>query len=517
MLTLSTTNAILLLLREDHNMYINPEQKHQLIYDLTLCFMDCPESKSILESIHQDETKAIKKVARYFEVWVDQLEAFPSLHGIAKMGVDRVNKSVGRVRSNTYIAYLLKPLSFYTLVTEGFKGRGLSEITVHPRYRNIISNYITQETLMPTQTNVIHSDDPLIIQVNLDFDYMESVLSDSYNRKELTDQTQRDLDRILSQAPDGVLIQRFAQTKGSRSRRLYTHRKSLQNVTREARKLLVPSHSTIDINTSVFAIMYAVYLSLFEQNGVKPHTLVAVEDYIKNKDSIRESVAKKLFPKMRYATQESYAIKVVKQAYTAIGFGARVQKTPSYFFDDNGNLQSNALHDILHDRTSDFIKISRVAAFIEEYKLMTDVIYEFMRNSPLVLSDDLVIAASDDVTKSQRLAYFYQSLERQCLDLMYQTVSTVYGPSGVYALLHDGIMTQLLSSRDSVELNYVLNQLLNNSLRIRIGELDYTLKTNWITVSIEHENPTEPINDQQHRDNIALEERMAKFYKPQNG
>jgi len=131
--------------------------------------------------------------------------------------------------------------------------------------------------------------------------------------------------------------------------------------------------------------------------------------------------------------------KLLKTAFTAISFGARVTSTG--WKNDSGQWTNPAIVDILKnsDDRQRFLADDTVKAFIAEQTLLDDFIYEEVKRERAdLLKLPFLQTASGRPSKSKILSYLYQHDETEIMNVV-RAVAQQYGREPL-ASIHDAIV-----------------------------------------------------------------------------
>jgi len=222
--------------------------------------------------------------------------------------------------------------------------------------------------------------------------------------------------------------------------RTYYEGTSVQNVNKELRRAMLGNCWEYDIRSSVVAWKMGYARGYLSASGLEedlkksfPATLLYLEDKADFMATVRHfvfsdnsNVPKELRPKL------------LKQAFTAISFGAR--QTAKGWLDTSGNWTNPALVEILQN-TEDrmrFLADDTVKLFIKEQNALDDYLYSMFKKfrSDLLLERYLQ-TDSGRPSKAKVLAYLYQHGETHVMDIVRQTaMSKGFTP---IANVHDAI------------------------------------------------------------------------------
>ena len=198
-----------------------------------------------------------------------------------------------------------------------------------------------------------------------------------------------------------------------------------------------------------------------------------------------------------------FQIGLVKQALTAISFGAKI--LAKGWTDSTGNWKNPALVEILQNtRERDRFRADpTVKAFTDEQKALDQYLFELLkREAPQLMDLAILKTQSGRVSKSKMISYLYQHAETQTIDFVlgyaYQ-----HGHRPI-ARVHDAIFFR---NRLGVDLKS----------EIEIALKQHTANPFWhLTLKqIKRYNPISidaAVEEQMHRQRIAEEERLAYNY-----
>jgi hypothetical protein len=309
---------------------------------------------------------------------------------------------------------------------------------------------------------------------------------------------------------------------------------NLQNISKIVRNASLGDNYEYDLNTAVYAIKLNYASELTDKKFT--YTSEYIEGGGKYKDSIRRRLTLQCFDIDQNDKYFEERVKVIKQAITAIGFGAT--KSAHGFIDKNKNWHSNSLYDIfsftIYDKIKgknvdipytkmvDGVKVHSIdlflqdkwmMEFIKEQIEMTKLLTDCMINDGVVTKDNhpFLVDGRNAINRNKVMAYFFQKTERQIMN----TAIKFAEDNGVRVLLrvHDAIHTD--KRLDLKELHYlVLEQFVSP-------------KISWLGTKIiafgETYNQGYHYVDQaqidEHKAHIEEEERLAhehfgKEYKP---
>jgi hypothetical protein len=198
-----------------------------------------------------------------------------------------------------------------------------------------------------------------------------------------------------------------------------------------------------------------------------------------------------------------FQLGLIKQALTAISFGAKVLATG--WTDSTGNWKSPALVDILQntDERNKFLTDPTVKTFIAEQKILDQYLFELVKlQAPHLFELEFLKTLGGRVSKSKVISYLYQHAETEVIDFIL-SYARQYGHKPI-ARVHDAIFFKSRLGADlKSEIEFALQQ--------------HTLNPFWHLTpkQVKRYNPISidaAVEEQMHRQRIAEEERLAYNY-----
>lgn len=240
-------------------------------------------------------------------------------------------------------------------------------------------------------------------------------------------------------------------------RMYYTGRLNVQSVRTILREAMLGDCYEYDIRLSVVAWKISMTWLICCENGVAPNQLEqnfkTCLTYLGDKKTFRETVRRKTFGNGTQITN-ALQIDVVKQALTAISFGAR--KHTHGWIDQSGKEFNPAIVKIIQDDVSrmNFYACHEAASFIDEQKMMDKIISEYAKEKDLALLKDTQLqTASGRISNSKLMSYLYQQSETIAMDIVRDEMKAIY--QTVLANVHDAIFIKkrlLASDKKRIEL-----------------------------------------------------------------
>ena len=237
--------------------------------------------------------------------------------------------------------------------------------------------------------------------------------------------------------------------KSSPYGRVYYKGINIQNVTKEVRSAILGEHYVYDLNAAVYAIKLMMTKDILKKNGIDDYGhFVYTKEYLEWKSSLRKQLAK-------HITAYKDGEKLVKEAITAIGFGARIGGG-SWLID--GEWHTTSIEDIImnpNDRKN-FMNDPWIKKFVKEQQAMTKIIAEhYISDNQFVdkLRDIPNMFKNNRIRKSQVMSYLFQHTEKLIMDMITQDIPVI-------ARVHDSFITKKqLSYEQLTNIKYKLNKL----------------------------------------------------------
>jgi hypothetical protein len=262
-----------------------------------------------------------------------------------------------------------------------------------------------------------------------------------------------------------------------------------------------------DIRSSVVAWKLGFAWVICDQYGWTPKEFNKRFDtcltYLGDKKWFRETVRTSTFGNSATISQD-LQLDVIKQALTAISFGARKHKHG--WVDQSGKEFNPAIVKIIADETArmNFYACKHAAAYIEENKFMDEIITEYAKeNDPRLLDDVELQTASGRMSKSKLMSYLYQQSESIVMDIVRREVDVAY--KKVLANVHDAIyINEKLHSADKRRIEMVMRR----ETGLQFWYLDEEQITGYKGISDEVRKA-----ELEHKQFIQREEQLAQGYR----
>jgi hypothetical protein len=323
--------------------------------------------------------------------------------------------------------------------------------------------------------------------------------------RERKDQALRQARIILavSSVMDGYYVQR---KKPSAFGRMYYEGTSVQNINKELRRAVLGNCWEYDIRSSVVAWKMGWAKQFVDSQGQGANlrkVFSATLNFLEDKADFMGTVRYFTFGDSSPVPRE-LQLKLLKQAFTAISFGAR--KNSTGWQNEAGGWTNPALVDIIKNSSDreQFLADPSVQSYINEQAILDTHLYEMVKVQRRdLLSKSFLQTASARPSKPKILAYLYQHDETEVMDIVCE-VAAKHGREPI-ARVHDAIF---------------FKQKLNVDLRHEI-ELTMQERTNnpyWRLTpkQLERYEPRyldQLLDEAAHRQRIAQEEAHAVGYK----
>lgn len=218
------------------------------------------------------------------------------------------------------------------------------------------------------------------------------------------------------------------------SGRVYYGGINLQNCPGVVRHAALGNHHSYDLRSSVYA--WQIYMLRIIQDLDKydiPTGTRCTRELITDKHTVRSRLIDTL---VNTSGSNEHKLNIIKQALTAIGFGAR--KSNAYY--ENDVLQTKGLAGVIYDKGSreTFCKDSWVKEFIAEQdaigKQICDAVLEIMPD----YRTDPVVSNNGKLSRKRLLAFLYQQAESK----MIKNVMNHCTEAEILLWVHDGFCTR---------------------------------------------------------------------------
>lgn len=229
--------------------------------------------------------------------------------------------------------------------------------------------------------------------------------------------------------------------------RRYYRGPNLQNTPRIVRLAALGTCYEYDIESSVFAWKYSWFTDICN-NQNETVSMPATLEYLDHKSAVRRRVAQAVFDN----AEEGY-VEIIKEAITAIGFGASA-RVSGYVV--NGMYEPTALNTIIRAKTrlQRFLDDEWVQEFMAEQRSINSVIVEFARlqgMEPHFRTIPELIDRGDRLRANSVVSYLYQQTERKILDYLMQQCAD----RQILLTVHDCIYTRrainMLETREGLK------------------------------------------------------------------
>lgn len=227
---------------------------------------------------------------------------------------------------------------------------------------------------------------------------------------------------------------------------------NLQSVSKIVRLAALGDCHSYDIEASVFTWKFDLAKDLMPEVKL-PATLT----YLDYKDHHRKRLAELVF-----GNKSDYSVATIKQAITAIGFGARA--TNAVWMLDGGQWKTTALREIIKSQEylEKFLTDKElIAEFILEQEAINHLIFDTVKHDPMIKNKDILKTAGGKLSRNKTISYLYQQTESTIIKRLLKIAE----PAEVMLLCHDGFYTKRKANK--AELSSALKEFLPN------GQLDH--------------------------------------------
>jgi len=320
--------------------------------------------------------------------------------------------------------------------------------------------------------------------------------------REKKDQALRQARIILaiSSVMNGFYVQR---KKPSAFGRMYYEGTSVQNINKELRRAVLGDCWEYDIRSSVVAWKMGwakQYIDARELGEDLRKVFSATLNFLEDKADFMGTV--------RYFTfgddspvHKDLQPKLLKQAFTAISFGARQNTTG--WQNESGGWTNPALVDIIkngRDRER-FLADPTVQAFINEQSILDTHLYELVKATRRdLLTKSFLQTPSGRPSKSKILAYLYQHDETEVMDIVC-AVAAQHGREPI-ARVHDAIF---FKRKLSVDLRHEIEMTIQDRTKNSYWRLSHEQLERYATRYLDLKK-----DEEAHKERIRLETLRAR-------
>lgn len=220
----------------------------------------------------------------------------------------------------------------------------------------------------------------------------------------------------------------------SRFGRKYYKGPNLQNTPKRVRHAALGTCHEYDIESSVFAWKYSWFKSICVSND-ELVPMPSTSEYLDYKNAKRKQLARAVFD-----SDEEGWVNIIKEAITAIGFGAPARAT-GYVV--QGSYEPSALNTIITSKTrlQIFLDDPWVQEFVEEQRSINRIIVEAARlqgMEPHFRSIPELLDRAGRLRPNSVVSYLYQQTERQILEYLIRECDS----AEILLTVHDCIYTR---------------------------------------------------------------------------
>lgn len=236
--------------------------------------------------------------------------------------------------------------------------------------------------------------------------------------------------------------------------RTYYKNINLQNCSKEVRSATLGDHVSYDLNAAAYAVKLILAEDIFNEYNTDFYgNFTYTKEYLDHKSQIRNELADVIG---QYIPKHPNPLKLVKEAITAIGFGAKMHEGS---WEYEGITRYSALHYIIYNKQARlaFVQHSFIVNFLKEQDLLTKIIYEYysrdvdfynkVKDIPDMMNNN------GKLKKAKVMAYLYQHMETKIMDIITENIIPTLR-------VHDSfIMNKPLNNDIFVQMKYDLNNI----------------------------------------------------------
>jgi hypothetical protein len=318
----------------------------------------------------------------------------------------------------------------------------VSFVTLNFNLRQIIRAKSSEDMLIHLYGDIDLTDANLVDLIPIDMNSLRAFIKGNENyhtRNEKVKEYCEEADGILmvAEMTNGVLPLIISESEYGR--RYYKGKGlNLQNTSKIVRNAALGDNYEYDLNTAVYAIKLNYASDITDKKFT--YTSEYIEGGGKYKDNIRKRLTKHCFGIDESNKYFEARLKIIKQAITAIGFGATIHGYG--FYDKKHVWQNSSLSDIFSytfkgvdgkpkkaELTVEidgkkvksldlFLKDKWMSEFIKEQQEMTNLITDFMIENKTVTKEThpFLVDGRNALNRARTIAYFFQKTERIIMD-----------------------------------------------------------------------------------------------------
>jgi hypothetical protein len=244
----------------------------------------------------------------------------------------------------------------------------------------------------------------------------------------------------VAQHTGGIYLQRKIKSDFGRT---YYKGISIQNVNKDLRHAMLGACWEYDIRSSVVAWKMGfakAYVSRQATLSTVNNEFSMTLAYLRDKKAFMKSVQSSVF-EGDCDLPEELQLKMLKQAFTALSFGAR--KTGKGWMNENGEWQNPSLVEIFKrsEERSRFLADPQVTSFASEQAKLDDYIYgQVVAKCPDLLKLKYLQTHSGRPSKPKMIAFLYQHDETEVMDIVRATLAE--RGRAVLGNIHDAIVVK---------------------------------------------------------------------------
>jgi hypothetical protein len=375
----------------------------------------------------------------------------------------------------------------YNIEQEGNSINGkVSFVTLNFNLKQIIKTKSSEDMLIKLYGNIDITNQQLVDITPINVHSLKAFIKGNENYHSQNDKVKEYHEEaegilMIAEMTNGVLPQIISESEYGRR---YYKGFNLQNISKVVRNAALGDNYEYDLNTAVYSIKLNYASDISDQKFT--YTGEYIEGGGKYKDNIRKRLALHCFDIEEDNKFFDNRLKIIKQAITAIGFGAT--STSHGFFDKKNSWKSSSLSEIFsykikgdngmdrmieHTKIVNGIKVKSLdlflqdkwmSEFIKEQQVMTKLITDYLIQEKTVTKEShpFLVDGRNALNRSRVIAYFFQKTERLIMDISAKFIED----NGCQVLLrvHDAVYVN--KKIDLKELHVLIqDQFISNNLK----------------------------------------------------
>ena len=268
--------------------------------------------------------------------------------------------------------------------------------------------------------------------------------------------------------------------------RMYYEGVSTQNVSKDLRRAMLGNCWEYDIRSSVIAFKLSFVNEILAQEYSAEsarRTFAFSYYYVEKKDSMIAEICNETFGASKELSSEK-KVALIKQALTAIGFGATARE--SSWKNERGEWVNSSLKGILRnsEQRYRFINHYAVKCFIQEQEIFDEYICNLIKVMRPDIWNSVLVKSGKQVSRSKVVAMVYQHMESIAMNAARKVIAAQ--GNKVLTSVHDAVLVRRRIGREDLIDVMEAMQTATQNPHLRLKGTQYE---RYVRYSIEPEDP----------------------------